>query len=46
MVSPTSSIASGTEVARGCFPCQRKSWYDIGNWDEYVATLRATGEAE
>ena len=27
----------------GVFPVSEKSWYDIGNWDEYVATLRANG---
>lgn len=27
----------------GIFPVSEKSWYDIGNWDEYVATLRANG---
>lgn len=24
----------------GVFPVSEKSWYDIGNWDEYVTTLR------
>ncbi|MCE1195422.1 NTP transferase domain-containing protein [bacterium] len=27
----------------GVFPVSEKSWYDIGNWDEYVATLRVNG---
>ncbi|MDP2790396.1 MAG: nucleotidyltransferase family protein [Rectinemataceae bacterium] len=27
----------------GVFPVSEKSWYDIGNWDEYVATLRDSG---
>jgi dTDP-glucose pyrophosphorylase len=27
----------------GVFPVSKKSWYDIGNWDEYVATLRDNG---
>ena len=28
----------------GVFPVSEKSWYDIGNWDEYVATLRDHGK--